>query len=173
MNRRWKRKVISHWSQEIWVMYLRRKGSLMLLTGPRVSTAIGTKVYVWASCMYFAVILSAAVRQTTPTSLADTTVPLCLWCPKWHFCRSARVWGSVCLAPSCRTSEDWTVPLLRGCWLQTELAKWGRLVHGVVQISQCPLYTKDCVDLWRVLHRRVTSSSSTLLGSIECKICHL
>jgi len=49
-----------------------RNCSPTLLIGPRVSTAIGTKVYVCASCRYLAVFLSAAASAAPPDD-ADVT----------------------------------------------------------------------------------------------------
>jgi len=74
-DRRWKRKALSHWSVETWVMRLPkslRNCSATLLIGPRVSTAIGTKVYVCASCRHLAVFLSAAAFSAPPDN-ADVT----------------------------------------------------------------------------------------------------
>ena len=68
-DRRWKRKALSRWSVETWIMRLPkslRNCSPTLFIGPRVSTAIGTKVYVCASCRYLAVFLSAAVSAAPP-----------------------------------------------------------------------------------------------------------
>jgi len=49
-----------------------RNCSPTLFTGPRVSTAIGTKVYVCDSCRYLAVFLSAAA-SAAPSDYADVT----------------------------------------------------------------------------------------------------